>query len=128
MKPGVFEERAMLGAENAVENQLTVQDEILDVHTEDLKDIRVQLVQVTDAGSVVLAIQYTLDGTYWITHTTVAETDFAAAAGDVELVKLANGSTVPMSIPARRVRVVASTLSGGGVYLARVSGLKGASA
>ena len=126
--PGKYENRAMLGAANAVANRITVQDEVLQINTEDLRDIKVQLVQVTDGGTATLLVQYTLDGTYWFTLASKADSDFAAAAGATLQIPVSNGATVPMPLAVKAVRVKASALSGAGPFLATVTGLQGASA
>lgn len=101
---------------------ITVQDETLVVDVSDLTDVTLHLVQIVDGGTVTLSVEYTLDGTYWAVLTTKADTDFADENGDVEVVNLANGSTVPMPIPAKKVRIRASALSAGGTYALRVGG------
>lgn len=87
----------------------------------DLEHVVIQLVQVTDAGTVVLVTEASIDGTYWdVVDASTAETDFAAAAGATVSFSLSDANGMPKAY--RKVRVRASALAGGGTYTARCSG------
>jgi hypothetical protein len=93
------------------------------INVEDLDRIVLHLVQVTDAGTVVLVTEYSLDGTYWITlDASTAESDFAAAAG--ACVEFTLSDSNGMSKAVKLVRMRASSLAGGGVYTFRASGVQ----
>lgn len=88
----------------------------------DLDNVTVFLVQDTDpgAGTSSLQVQYSPDGTTFVTHATKADTDFAAANGAAIAVSLSDANGMP--IVAKEVRVVLAALSAGGVYSAKVCG------
>jgi hypothetical protein len=95
--------------------------EALTFDVSELEHVIIQLVQVTDAGTVVLVTEASIDGTYWdVVDASTAETDFAAGAGTTVSFSLSDANGMPKAY--RQARVRASALAGGGVYTARCSG------
>lgn len=87
----------------------------------ELEHIIVQLVQVVDAGTVVLVTEASIDGTYWdVVDASTADTDFAAGVGATVSFTLSDANAMPKAYKFARVR--ASALAGGGSYTARCSG------
>lgn len=93
----------------------------LTVDCADLKNITIQLVQVVDAGTVVLVTEKSLDGTYWETvDASTAEGDFAAGNGAAVSFSLSDSNG--MALRCKQVRVRTTTYTSTGEYAMRVSG------
>lgn len=103
-------------------------DGLIDAATESLtfdisevKDIVLNLVQVTDAGTVVLVVEGSIDGTQYTAITSKADTDFSAGANiGLDVAGFSDANGMPKAYKTLRVR--ASALAGGGVYKALVGG------
>ena len=85
-----------------------------------LTEVEVFLDQITDAGTVVLIVERTVDGTNWDEVASKAETDLTAGANISTPVSFSTTGGAP--IHAQQVRVRASALAAGGVYNAHVVG------
>jgi hypothetical protein len=117
---GEYVVRAGVGTPNGL---IDANAEILVCATGDLENITVQLVQVTDAGTVVLVTEKSLDGVVWETvDASTAETDFAAGANVAVSFTLSDANGMSQRVMAVRAR--ASALAGGGTYRIQVSGRK----
>lgn len=103
-------------------------DELIDalndrlvVDVSDLDSVSIHLVQVTDNGTVVLVLEHSFDGAFWVVlDASTAEGDFAAAAGDVEPFTLSDSNGMPLVTG--QIRVTATTYTGTGVYRLKVAG------
>ncbi len=115
---GDYVVRSGAGTANAL---IDANSEALVCTVEDLEHVVIQLVQVTDNGTVVLVTEASTDGTYWATvDASTAETDFAAGAGTVVEFSLSDSNAMPKAY--KQVRVRATTYTGTGTYALRVSG------
>ena len=91
------------------------------VNTEDLTDITMHVVQITDDGTVTAHVEYTLDGTVWVqVGADVAHTDFPAGANTAVARTLSDGNG--MSLAVQGVRLRASVHTGTGTYKLLVAG------
>lgn len=117
---GQFVSRAGTGGSAGDTGKINAVNEVLTCQTNDLSNIVLHLIQAVDAGTVTLSVEYSLDGTHWAIHTTKADTDFAAAANDVEVVTLSDANGMP--IPAAAVRIKATAYAATGEYKLVVGG------
>lgn len=117
---GEYAFRAGVGTPNGL---IDANAEILVVPCSDLENITVQTVQVTDAGTVTIAIEKTLDGVVWeAVGAALTEASFGAGANTAVSATLSDANG--MGLRAMAVRARATALAGGGVYRIQVSGRK----
>jgi hypothetical protein len=97
--------------------------EALIVDIEDLTRVEVYIVQETDAGTVSIDFQRSPDGiTYVKVGDTITEADFPA--GDDTAVTRTISTVDGSELPAKKLRVIATALAGGGAYQVKVAGFQ----
>lgn len=102
-------------------------DEVGDVSivdVSDLSNVSIVLNQLTDNGTCTIIIDYSLDGTNWVSAVaTKVETDFAAGANEAEATyTLSDAQGMPLVAKLVRARMTVHTGTGG--YTMGVSGLR----
>lgn len=82
--------------------------------------ISVLVNQIVDAGTVIILVEKTGDGTNWALVATLTEASFPAGANTAKEVTLSDASGMPTRATAVRARVTA--VAGGGTYGATIVG------
>jgi len=89
----------------------------------DLENVVIQAVQVNDAGTVVIDVESSIDGTVFIAEgAQIIETGFAAGAN--KAVERSISDSNGMSKPRKVVRLNISALAGGGTYKLLAAGFQ----
>lgn len=110
-----------IGGSSGETGIINANGESLGTECEDLDNVSIVVVQATDAGTVTLVVEKTFDGTNWIAvGSSIAETAFAA--GDGATIERTLSDSNGMPLVAKKVRVRATALAGGGVYSMHVAG------
>src|SRR4051812_26096853 len=81
--------------------------------------ISVLVNQLTDAGTITILVEKTIDGVNWALVATVTEASFPAGANTAKEVTLSDASGMPTRALAVRARVTVIT---GGTYSAAIAG------
>jgi hypothetical protein len=112
--------QAVVGAAGGI---IAAANDVVAVDVSDLDNVSAFIVQVNDAGTVVLRLDKTPDQTIMTAvGATVAETDFAAGANKAVTRELSDANGMPT--PVRELRLTATALAGGGTYKLVVQGRK----
>lgn len=81
--------------------------------------ISVLVNQITDAGTITILVEKTIDGVNWALVATVTEASFPAGANTAKEITLSDASGMPTRALAVRARVTVIT---GGTYSAAIAG------
>lgn len=118
MQTQKFITRAGQGTANAL---IDAAAEVLTIDCEDLENMSLIVEQVADAGTVILVVEKSMDGTCWIPFgANITEATFAAGAN--QGVERTNSDANGMPLVCKQVRVTASALAGGGTYRIKAAG------
>lgn len=83
--------------------------------------VEIYLDQITDAGTVSLQVDASIDGVNWAPVATKADTDFAAGAN--KSIRITDSDTHGMWIPSKLLRVTVAAKTGG-TYNAHCAGIQ----
>ena len=83
--------------------------------------VEIYLDQITDAGTVSLQVDATIDGVNWAPVATKADTDFAAGAN--KSIRITDSDANGMWIPSKQIRVTVAAITGG-TYNAHCAGIQ----
>lgn len=101
---------------------ITAANDACVVDVSDMTNISVFLNQLTDAGTVVLTIEKSVDGTnYAVVDASTVETDFPAGANKSIEFPLSDANGMPTV--AKQLKVTCTALAAGGIYSVTVAGL-----
>lgn len=104
-------------------NQATAAADVLTADVSDMENLTVHAVQINDAGTTTQAVQYTLDGTNWLTAgSSITEASYPAGANQCVERTLSDSNGMPQRV--KQVRLNTTALSGGGIYELHVGGSK----
>lgn len=92
------------------------------IDVSDMTNMSLFLNQLTDAGTVVLVVEKSVDGTNWaVVDASTIESDFPVGANKAIEFTLSDANGMPLVT--KQLKVTSSALAGGGVYSAKVAGL-----